>query len=91
MMNEMMDKINDQDKVKAIDIMMKEMMLKMMAQMDIAKMYPKCTKIMTTKLPKEKRLEIIPKIVKSLIENGSVGMSQEEKREIIKKITEMIN
>ncbi len=49
MMREMMGKINNQDKADAMDTIMKDMMSKMMKQMDMTQMYPKCTKMMATK------------------------------------------
>lgn len=90
MMDEMMGKINSEDKAQIMDTMMKDMMSKMMGQMDMTEMYPKCTKMMATKLPKEKRLEMIPKIVKSLVENGSADMNEQEKQQMIEKIIELI-
>jgi hypothetical protein len=86
MMNEMMGKISCEDKAQAMDNMMKDMMSKMMGQMDMEEMYPKCTKMMANKLPKNKRVELIPKIVLSLVENGTADMSEENKQKVIKTI-----
>ena len=90
MMKEMMGKINNQDKADAMDTMMKDMMSKMMKQMDMTQMYPKCTKMMANKLPKEKRLEIIPKIVHSIVENGSADMDEEQHKQLVEDIIKLI-
>jgi hypothetical protein len=62
-MNEMMGKVGCEDKADMMDSMMKDMMSKMMGKMDMEEMYPKCTKMMVNKIPKEKRVQMIPKIV----------------------------
>ena len=90
MMNEMIQKITCEDKAEAVDTMMKNMMSKMMANMDMEEMYPKCTKMMANKLPENKRLELIPKIVLSLVENGTVDLNEENKQKVINTIIEKL-
>lgn len=86
MMNEMLKKISCEDKAQSIDSMMKDIMSKMMQNMDMEEMYPKCTKMMANKLPKERRVELIPKIVFSLVKNGTSDMSEENKQIVINSI-----
>ncbi|MNO04529.1 hypothetical protein D3C81_2255900 [compost metagenome] len=56
----------------------------------MSEMYPKCTKMMANKMPKEKRATLIPKIVKSLVDNGSAGMGKEEKDLMVKTIIDSL-
>ena len=89
-MNEMMKKISCEDKAQSMDIMMKNMMSKMMQNMDMEGMYPKCTKMMVNKLQKEKRVDLIPKIVLSLVEKGTADMSEENKQKVFNTITDKL-
>ena len=90
MMNEMIKKISCEDKAQSMDNMMKDMMSKMMENMDMEEMYPKCTKMMAKKLPQNKRVELIPKIVFSLIENGTADMSEENKQKVVNTIIDKL-
>jgi len=85
-MDEMMEKfladpISD-DKQKMIASLM-PMMMEMMP-----KMMPSCLTMMLPTLKKEERLEFILKMVAVLVEQGSVGMTEEERRDFVDMVVE---
>jgi predicted GTPase len=61
------------------------MMPNMMTQM-----MPHCLNMMLPNIPKEERVEFVLDMVAKLIEQGSVGMTDEEKDEFMAKILEKI-
>lgn len=68
--------------------MMEEMMPKMMEGCDMMEMMPRCIGIAVSKIPKEKRLDFVSKMVGTLMEKGSIGMSEEEKKDFTAKVAE---
>jgi hypothetical protein len=60
-----------------------------MAQM-MGKMMPHCLEVMLPIMPKEARSELALKIVKSLIDRGTNGMSVDEKKEYLQRIAKTI-
>lgn len=63
----------------------KEMEMPMMMEM-----MPRCINIMLPKMPKEKRIDYVLKMVTTLMEQGSVGMSVEEKKDFVVKVIEKV-
>ena len=61
----------------------------MMPQM-MTEMMPRCLTIMLPNIPKEKRIDFVSKMVTTLVEQGSVGMSEEEKKSFRGKLVEKI-
>ena len=61
--------------------MMPKMMMEMM---------PHCLTMMLPNLPKETRIDFVLKMVTTLVEQGCVGMSQEEKKDVVAKIVEKV-
>ncbi len=61
--------------------MMPEMMMEMM---------PKCLGMMLPNMPKEKRIAFTLDMVATLKEQGSTGMSEEEKKDFLAKIIEKV-
>lgn len=61
--------------------MMPHMMLEMM---------PACLKTMLPSFPKEKRVDFVLNMVTVLVEQGSVGMSDEEKADLVAKVIEKV-
>lgn len=57
--------------------MMPHMMMEMM---------PKCLEMMLPSIPKEKRVDFVLKMVTILMEQGCIGMSDEEKKDFVTKI-----
>jgi hypothetical protein len=53
-------------------------------------MMPKCLGMMLQKVPKEKRTEFVLKMVTTLVEQGSAGMSDEEKNDFVAKVIETV-
>ncbi len=68
--------------VKGEGSMMPQMMMKMM---------PQCLSTMLPVIQKEKRIEFVTNIVSILVEQGSSGMSDEERRVFLAKIIEKTN
>ncbi len=54
-------------------------------------MMPQCVKIMLPNMPKEKRLDFVLEMVTTLVEQGSVGMSENEKKDFVAKMIEKVN
>ena len=67
----------------------KEMQMKMMPQM-MMEMMPRCLSMMLPNIPKDKRIDFVLKMVATLIEKGSVGLSEAESREFLEKVTAAI-
>jgi hypothetical protein len=59
--------------------MMTEMMTEMM---------PKCLGMVLQKIPGEKRVEFVLKMVTTLVEKASAGMSDDEKEDLVAKVIE---
>ena len=58
-----------------------EMMMEMM---------PKCAGMMVAKIPKEKRLEFVSKMITTLVEHGCAGMTEKEKENFWGKIMKRV-
>ena len=67
----------------------KEGEMPMMPQM-MVEMMPKCLKMMLPSISKEKRIDFILEMVATLMEQGSVGMSDEEKKDFTAKVIEKV-
>lgn len=67
----------------------KEAGMSMMPQM-MMEMMPQCLTMMLPKIPKEKRIAFVSKMVATLVEQGSVGMSEEEKKGFQEELVEKI-
>jgi hypothetical protein len=67
----------------------KETGMSMMPQM-MMEMMPKCLTMMLPKIPKEKRVTFVSKMVAMLVDQGSAGMSEEEKKSFEDKLVEKI-
>jgi len=65
--------------------MEKPMMPHMMTQM-----MPQCLNMMLPSVPKEERSDFVLKMVTTLVERGTVGMSDEEKKDLVAKIVEKV-
>jgi len=61
----------------------------MMPQM-MTQMMPQCLNMMLPSLPKEERIEFVLNMVTTLMEQGSVGMSDEEKKDFVAKVVEKV-
>lgn len=68
--------------VKRDGSMMPQMMMKMM---------PQCLSTMLPVIQKEKRIDFVMDMVSILIEQGSSGMSEEERRAFLAKVAEKAN
>jgi hypothetical protein len=70
---------------------MKDMMSEMMegcAPEMMMEMMPKCLGMMLSKLPEKQRTEMVKKLISILLEEGSAGMTEEEKKDLAQKIME---
>ncbi|UCG93272.1 MAG: hypothetical protein JSV97_06130 [candidate division WOR-3 bacterium] len=67
----------------------KEGKMSMMPQM-MTEMMPRCLKMMLPNLPKEKRIDFVLNMVRTLVEQGSNGMSAEEKKDFVAKVAEKV-
>ena len=67
----------------------KEMEIPMMPQM-MMEMMPRCLTMMLPNIPKEERIEFVSKMVAILVEQGSVGMTEEEKKDFQGRLAEKI-
>ena len=68
---------------------MMDMMPKMMescAPEMMMEMMPKCLGMMLAKLPDEKRVEMVKKMVSVLMEQGGAGMTEKEKKDLAQEI-----
>lgn len=62
----------------------------MMPTMMIEMMMPQCIKMFLPMMTKEKRTDFALNIVSALVEHGSSGLSEEEKKDFISKIMERV-
>jgi len=53
-------------------------------------MMPQCLSVMLPNIPKEQRIDFVLKMVTILLEQGSVGMSDEEKKDFVAKVVEKV-
>jgi hypothetical protein len=53
-------------------------------------MMPHCVNMMLPGVPKEERTDFVLNMVTSLMEQGSAGMSDEEKNELVAKVIERV-
>jgi hypothetical protein len=53
-------------------------------------MMPHCVNVMLPSVPKEERVEFVLHMVSCLMEQGSAGMSDEEKNEFVAKVIERV-
>jgi hypothetical protein len=67
----------------------KEMEMPMMPQM-MMDMMPRCLSVMLPNIPKDKRIDFILKMVATLMEDGSVDLSEEEKETFIQKVIKQV-
>ena len=71
-------------------------MAKMMSQMmgggkkGEMSMMPQCLRMMLPDMPKEKRIDFVLRMVTTLVEQGCVGMSEEEKKDFVAKLVEKV-
>jgi hypothetical protein len=56
----------------------------------MTEMMPLCLVMMLPKMPKENKIDFVLKMVISLMEQGSVGMSEEEKKDFVSKVTDKV-
>lgn len=80
-MKEMMGQMGQDDETR--ESMMPEMMLK--------GMMPHCIKMMMPAIPKDKRADLASSMVNTLMEQASIGMSDEEKARLEAKVAESIS
>ncbi len=67
----------------------KEREMPAMPQM-MTEMMPHCLKMILPDMPKEKRIDFVLKMVTALMEDGCVGMSEEEKKNFLAKVVEKV-
>jgi polyhydroxyalkanoate synthesis regulator phasin len=79
-MMDMMSKMMDGNENMGMP-MMQDMMSKMM---------PQGITMMLSRLPKEQRIEFAENMVATLVEKGSEGLSEEEKKDFIEKLIKKI-
>ncbi len=60
-----------------------------MAQM-MTRMMPHCLEAMLPQVPKEARIDFCLKLVKSMVDNGSTGMTEEEKKAFKQSLVDAI-
>ena len=56
----------------------------------MTQMMPHCLNMMLPGVPKEERVDFVLNMITTLMEQGSVGMSEEEKSEFVAKILEKV-
>jgi hypothetical protein len=96
MMEEMMPKM--MEGVNMMEMMPKMMMSMMgggegqggMMPLMMTEMMPLCLVMMLPKMPKENKIEFVLKMVTSLMEQGGAGMSEEEKKGFVSKVTDKV-
>ncbi len=89
MMEEMMPKM--MEGVNMMEMMPKMMMsmMEMMPQM-VTEMMHMCLVMMLPKMPKDSKIDFVLKMVASLMEQGIAGMSEEEKKDFVSKVTDKV-
>lgn len=85
---------------KAVPKMMAQMMSGMMGSGEngetpmmgrmMLKMMPQCVEMVLPETPEKERRDYVLKMVSTLMENGSVGMSEEEKGEFAAEVVEQV-
>ena len=63
--------------------------MSMMASMMLT-MMPQCVEMVLPETPKKERRDYVLKMVSTLVEHGSVGMSEEEKGEFVAEVVEKV-
>ena len=53
-------------------------------------MMPHCLKMMLPRLPKEKRMDFVSEMIPVLVEQGCLGMAEEEKKDFLAKVIEKL-
>jgi hypothetical protein len=53
-------------------------------------MMPHCLKMMLPRISKEKRMDFVSEMIPVLVEQGCLGMAEEEKRDFLTKVVEKI-
>ena len=56
----------------------------------MTEMIPQCLKMMLPDMPKEKRIDPVLNMVAIMVEQGSAGMSEKEKKDFLTKIVEKV-
>lgn len=56
----------------------------------MTQMMPHCLNVMLPSIPKEERVDFVLNMITTLIEQGSVGMSEEERSEFIARVLEKV-
>ena len=56
----------------------------------MTQMMPMCLNMMLPSVPKKERIDFVLKMVSTLVEQGSVGMSDEEKKDFVGKVIDII-
>jgi predicted GTPase len=67
----------------------KETEMPMMPQM-MMEMMPQCLRMMLPNVVKEKRIDFVSEMIDTLMEQGCVGMSEEEKQDFTAKVAEKV-
>jgi hypothetical protein len=53
-------------------------------------MMPHCLKMMLPRIPKEKRMDFVSEMIPILVEQGCLGMAEEEKKDFMAKVIEKL-
>lgn len=67
----------------------KTMDMTAMPQM-MMEMMPRCLTMVLPNMPKEERMNFVAKMVSILVERGSAGLSEEEKKNFVEKVLETV-
>jgi len=70
---------------------MEAMMPRMMEGINMMEMMPQCLNVMLPKMPQEKRIDFVLKMIATLMEQGSAGLSEEERKDFMAKVLEKVN
>lgn len=91
MMMEMMPQMMEGKDPGGMMEMMPDLMKKDMPAMQqmMTKMMPQCLSMMLPRIGKEERMEFIPKMVAVLLEQGSDGMTEEERKDLVKQVVKI--
>jgi hypothetical protein len=68
-----------------------EQQMPQMPEMMLKTMMPHCIGMMLPAIDSDKRGEVAAEIVSAIVEKGSVGMSDEQKRSFLKALDEVLN
>jgi len=91
MMDKMMDRMGKEEKGAMMDGMMDKFFADMSADDKSKMMAEMMPRRLTIMLPKESRIGFVSKMVATLVEQGSAGMSEEEKRGLRAMLTKTID